>query len=278
MYMTPYPELKRIHHKFAWSGDAISTNPSTNTWAIAGKTFSLNDPADPIPLQDTTQPRWDVQPIGFDEYAAIYESYYTAASLFTIHFRRSIPGVIPGTSDVPEDPTTGEFIGIVGYYYSTEDDVGTLMTEVNKINQGGGTLDAGNAWQQFINHDRVVWRRIDATHELDKGVRMQFQYTRPKFLRGASTSLTAGGIFRADFHETAVGAWNGTKFVSPTEKAFITPFIMLQYRDYGSESKTGPNINFTVNYDVQLSYNVTWSTLKDNVKKDTSLFNDPQDD
>lgn len=263
-FKQPFPELQRVQLKFAQHLPVATVDPGNGTQALRTiathfQPISMNDPGDPLVELDSNA-GYNVQPVGFDQYAAMYESYFVGDSLLTMHFRRSMLG-------------TNDFVGWCGFYITSagDDDITSKFTDINKLATENATHDAGIALQTWFTTPGVVSRRIDITHERDQGIKMQFHYTRNKVFGGHRARLNAAFTnVSGSFGETACGVWNGSSFTKPTEECHVYPWIMLQYRNGETYSET-----YSVHCDVSINYHTTFSTLRDSILKDTTTYNEP---
>lgn len=190
---------------------------------------------------------YNTQPVGFDQYAALYQSYFVGESLLTVHFNRTMNN-------------SADFVGYCGLYFSDTNDVATKITALNKLATDSASLDAGNALQCWFKDPGVIMKRIDATHETDQGLKLQFKYNRAKFFRGNKD---------ADFEEKACGIWGGASWTKPTETAYVTPWICLHYRNSETYAES-----YSVHCSISITYHCTFTELKDNVMVDTATYND----
>lgn len=252
-FKNPFPTIQRVALRFACelpvqTVDPGNATPALRTIATNFQAVKMNDPLDPLALLDTAA-SYNTQPAGFDQYAALYESYFVGDALYTVHFRRTMLG-------------TNDFVGYCGIYVSEEDDITNKITRLNKLISDAGTLNAGNAMQEWFNDPGVIMKRIDVTHETDAGIKMQFHYKRGSFFKGHKA-------LGADFQENACGVYSGGSWTAPTETAYVWPWICLQYRNGETYSET-----YSVHCQVSIVYHTTFTELRDNVLIDSSTNND----
>jgi hypothetical protein len=137
------------------------------------------------------------------------------------------------------------------------------VTEINKYKTDEAGIGGGNALQLFQNHDGIYWRRVDITHELDKGIKMQYRFNSRNFFKGYSHVNNGTSM------ENYVGSYTGAAWTAPANKAYITPFMMLQYVGTETLSET-----YKLHCQIEIVYDTVWTDLRDVIKIDTSTHNE----
>lgn len=246
-YNNPFPLVERVAHRFAWNCQLAITLADQRV--AFGPTFCLNDPSDP--MYDSTEGS-NVQPIGFDRYAGIYGTYLCPNTMAKFQFRRTM------------DENNDNFVGYIGYLYTdTIDDKTELQTIFNSMGSADD-LSAGQAFQLFKSFPGIVYRRwgiVDA----EKGCGLQFTYNRSSFFDRRQKKSGAGGgttHAQADMYGQVVG----TSITSPTEKAYIIPFMCAFTPSIGSGATTWSGMSTEtakkLSLEVSIMYHTIWQDLQ----------------
>lgn len=275
LYHNPFPIQERVKHYFRHT-QRIDLDLSGGIFCQFGKGFSVNNPGDPI--RNDGSAALNVQALGFDRYADLYRTFYVPSATLTFHFRRAL------------NKTPESFTGFVGYIYSDGvGDTATLeqndeLTEITMLkghyNQNTGTtLALGDSLTQFFRYPRLVYRRFGIS-DGEHGTKVTFNFQRDKFLK-----VTAG-LGQSIRFENAVGNLDGGTLTSPTENAWVVPFIAVQKPNVigvtaGTEyTETAPGMYC----ETTLWYNTVWRDLRGtndsngladvDVRADASTYNE----
>lgn len=259
-YKDPFPENQRIVHKYA-NNQVIAVNTASNQYLSFGHVFVMNDPRDPNQNDGTASGASgisrNINAVGFEQYAALYNSYYCGDSLVTFHFRRSL------------NESADNFIGYVGYVYWDLADAENPTTQLPAIFNAASlnTNAAGESMQHLQKYPGVVYRRY-GVNDGEHGLKMQFKYNRRGFFSFDQDH---------EFYNNAVGQITSVSTAtSPTEIAAIVPFILIQVQttDNTDTRMTYTETNAELFVETNIVYHTLWSDLKTASIRDSNLFND----
>lgn len=277
MFKNPSPSMERIRHRFSAMGDALGCSSGAGTdYADYGRYYGLNTPSQVYTDNAGTGTQTaftNAQPLGFDKYASLYDTYFVSSALMTVNFKR-----------VPE--VGNEFVGWCGLYISDVPDCDVELVNIWNASMdtyviGGGTYHQGtitavSALARIKQNPNIILRRIDVSRELETGIRVQYKFT-PSFFNVSNRYKATN---TSSDREDMIGHKSGSTFTPPTKICYCCPFIMLEGRGHVDTSETAllgstTGLSFNVNHTVTIDYDVVWAGIDPLVafKADTVTWN-----
>lgn len=236
IYKTPFPEVERVVLSYS-TKYALNLSLGANACIVFGPIFNMNDCRDPNSGSATVADQ--VNANGFDQLASrAYLAYYVPRSEIVFRFRRSML------------ENGDNIVGRVGYLVS-KDSLAPSKFEalVDFTDNGTGdiqTVSAGDLWKKYPG---MVYRRF-GTNDSEMGRALTYTYSRNAFINSEAPLQVASG--NGEFLEVAVGrrASVGAAWTSPTERAVISPFFMVDppvgYQNNDLSTEAGKNLEVEV--------------------------------